>query len=94
MDSIGQGRIRWIRVRIGILIVAMLAGFGTVASGAWNLGVVRRDELRSLAEEQYKRRITIPARRGMITDRHGEEMAVEVEVRAIAALPGIGEEYK
>ncbi|MCP4604052.1 MAG: transpeptidase family protein [Proteobacteria bacterium] len=87
MVALGQGRIKWIRVRIAILVLAMLIGAVAVARGAWNLGVVRRDELRNLAEEQYKRRITLPARRGMITDRHGEELAVEVEVDSVYLNP-------
>ncbi len=63
----------------------MATGVVAVARGAWNLGVTRRAEYTSLAEKQYQRRITLPARRGMITDRHGEELAVEVEIDSIYA---------
>ncbi|MCP4679941.1 MAG: transpeptidase family protein [Deltaproteobacteria bacterium] len=85
MEALGHGRIRWIRVRIAILVFAMLIGAAYVARGAWDLGVNRKDELNRLAEEQYTRRITLPARRGMVTDRHGEELAVEVEVDSVYA---------
>ena len=87
MVSLGSGRIRWIRVRIGILVLALVAGTGAVAHGAWDLGVTRSEELSELAHEQYTRRITLSARRGMITDRHGEELAVEVEVESVYADP-------
>ncbi|MDJ0765053.1 MAG: penicillin-binding protein [Myxococcota bacterium] len=85
MGVLGEGRMRWIRLRMAILVFALLAGAVAVAHGAWDLGVVRRDELKQLAQEQYTRRISIPARRGMITDRHGEALAIEVEVDSIYA---------
>jgi cell division protein FtsI/penicillin-binding protein 2 len=82
---IGDRRVRWIRLRFCVLILGLAVGFAAVAKGAWNLGVTRRDELRQIADDQYKRRITLPARRGMITDRHGEELAVEVAVESVYA---------
>lgn len=66
----------------------MTIGVAAVAKGAWQLGVERSEELIELAEEQYQRRISLPARRGMITDRHGEELAVEVEVDSVYADAG------
>lgn len=87
MISLGSGRIRWIRVRIGILILALVAGTAAVAHGAWDLGLTRSEELSEMAHEQYSRRITLSARRGMISDRHGEELAVEVEVESVYADP-------
>lgn len=83
MEMMDQERIRWIRIRIIVLVVALVIGAGAVARGAWDLGVTRRDELQELAEDQYRRRISMPARRGMITDRYGEELAVEVEVDSV-----------
>ncbi len=85
MEGIGEKRALWIRVRIAILVFAMLVAAVAVAHGAFDLGVTRREKLGRLAEEQYTRRITLPARRGMITDRHGEELAVEVEVESVYA---------
>lgn len=76
-------RSRWIRVRIGILVFALMSAAAAVAFGAWDLGVVRRVELEAIAKEQYQRHITVSARRGMITDRHGAELAVEVEVESV-----------
>ena len=87
MVSLSSGRVRWIRVRIGILALALIAGAAAVAHGAWDLGVVRSGELSEMAQEQYTRRITLSARRGMVTDRHGEELAVEVEVESVYADP-------
>jgi cell division protein FtsI (penicillin-binding protein 3) len=80
-----QGRARWIRVRMLVLMAAMTGAAVAVAHGAYDLGVNRGAELERLAREQYTRRITLSARRGMILDRHGEELAVEVEVDSVYA---------
>ncbi len=80
-----QGRARWIRVRILVLMVAMSGGVVAVAHGAYDLGVNRGAELEGMAREPYTRRLTRSARRGMILDRHGEELAVEVEVESVYA---------
>ena len=87
MSVLGQGRSKWIRIRIIVLSAAMSAGAVAVAHGAWELGVVRGEELTEMAREQYTRRLTLSAQRGMILDRHGEELAVEVEVESVYADP-------
>ncbi len=87
MVSLPSGRDQWIRVRIMLLVIVMMAGAAAVAHGAWQLGVTRAQELTNLAAEQYTRRIKISAHRGMITDRHGEELAVEIEVKSVYADP-------
>jgi len=87
MVSLPSGRAGWVRVRMSILVVALLAGGAAVAHGAWDLGVTRSEELTRMAREQYTRRIKLSARRGLITDRHGEELAVEVEVDSVYADP-------
>ena len=87
MVSLPSGRDQWIRVRIMLLVIVMMAGAAAVAHGAWQLGVTRAQELTNLAAEQYTRKIKISAHRGMITDRHGEELAVEIEVKSVYADP-------
>ena len=87
MVSLPSGRDQWIRVRIMLLVIVMMAGAAAVAHGAWQLGVTRAQELTDLAAEQYTRKIKISAHRGMITDRHGEELAVEIEVKSVYADP-------
>ncbi|MBN2527212.1 MAG: hypothetical protein JXR76_12530 [Deltaproteobacteria bacterium] len=77
----------WIRIRICFIVSLMMAGTIAVGWGAWSLGVVRQKELSDIAREQYIRRISVSARRGLITDRYGEELAVEVEVDSIYADP-------
>jgi cell division protein FtsI (penicillin-binding protein 3) len=81
------GRAGWTRVRIVLLMTALSAGAAAVAHGAWDLGVTRRAELTSLAEEQYTRSIALAARRGAIVDRHGKELASEAEVDSVYVDP-------
>ena len=70
-----------------ILMTVIAAGWAAVAYRAWELGIVDSLKLKALAKDQYTRRITMSARRGMITDRHGEELAVEVEIDSVYADP-------
>ncbi|MBN2343610.1 MAG: PASTA domain-containing protein [Deltaproteobacteria bacterium] len=87
MSFLPTDRQFWIRFRISLIVTLLMAGVGAVGWGAWSLGVVRRDELTNISKEQYTRRISVSARRGLITDRYGEELAVEVEVDSIYADP-------
>ena len=81
------GRAGWTRVRIVLLMTALSVGAAAVAHGAWDLGVTRRAELVSLADEQYTRSIALAARRGAIVDRHGKELASEAEVDSVYVDP-------
>ena len=62
--------------RIGLLFAAFLVllTFATLRS-AW-LGIVRGDSLKGRAVAQQVQDMTVPARRGTITDRHGIDLAV------------------
>lgn len=85
--AFSRDRIFWIRFRISLIILFLVAGAGAVGWGAWSLGVKRSEELTDIAKEQYTRQISVSARRGLITDRFGEELAVEVEVDSVYADP-------
>jgi len=85
--SIPTDRRFWIKIRVGLLVIALFVGAVTVAWGAWDLGVTRKAELTLLAKEQYTRQIKLSARRGMLLDRRGDELAVEVEVDSVYADP-------
>lgn len=87
MSFLSKDRPFWIRFRIGFIVLFLAAGVVTVGWGAWSLGVIRKQELTTIAKQQYMRRFSVSARRGLITDRYGEELAVEVEVDSIYADP-------
>src|SRR5688572_209919 len=78
---------RLIERRIGLVFALFLIGLGLAAGKALWLGVVRADALRGAAATQQKATLTVPARRGPITDRNGEELAVSQPATSVAATP-------
>src|SRR5213080_1071595 len=73
--------------RIGLLFAAFLVllTFATLRS-AW-LGIVRGDSLKGRAVAQQVQDMTVPARRGTITDRHGLDLAVSEDAVTVFANP-------
>jgi cell division protein FtsI/penicillin-binding protein 2 len=78
--------------RIGFLFAGFLVllALGFVRAG-W-LGVVRAPKLADAAASQQKATLTIPARRGTITDRDGTELAVSRPAVTITATPYLVED--
>jgi len=68
--------------------VALVAAVAT-ALGArlLQLQVVRCDDLRQRAEDQYRSRVVVPATRGAILDRNGDPLAVSMEALSLFAHP-------
>lgn len=73
------------RVRLVVIGLVLFAGMGRVVGRAWEIQVVRADELRDMAERQYVRRIHLPAKRGAIYDRTMSELAVSVRAPSVYA---------
>jgi cell division protein FtsI/penicillin-binding protein 2 len=73
--------------RIGLLFAIFLAFLALAAAKATWMGVVRASELKAAASIQQKQTITVPARRGTITDRRGVELAVSEPAANVAANP-------
>jgi cell division protein FtsI (penicillin-binding protein 3) len=78
---------RLIERRIGLVFALFLSGLALAAGKALWLGVVKASALKSAAATQQKATLTVPARRGSITDRNGEELAVSQPATSIAATP-------
>ncbi|MGI8624729.1 MAG: peptidoglycan D,D-transpeptidase FtsI family protein [Solirubrobacteraceae bacterium] len=78
---------RLIERRVGLVFALFLAGLALAATKALWLGTVRASTLRGAAATQQRATITVPARRGAITDRHGEELAVSQPAMSVAATP-------
>ncbi|MEA5444845.1 penicillin-binding transpeptidase domain-containing protein [Gammaproteobacteria bacterium AB-CW1] len=76
---------RWRRG--AVLTAFLLAGFALLAR-AVELQVVDRDFLQDQGQARHMRVVEVPAHRGMITDRHGEPMAVSTPVDSLWAHPG------
>ncbi|GGP48827.1 peptidoglycan D,D-transpeptidase FtsI family protein [Saccharothrix coeruleofusca] len=74
-----------VRVVVGrVLLVAALVAAGLKLV---QVQVVEAEEWSALAEKQRATPIDIPAARGSITDRNGNQLAFSVEARALYAVP-------
>src|SRR3954467_15946305 len=78
---------RLIERRIGLVFALFLFGLALAAGKALWLGVVKASALKNAAATQQKATLTVPARRGSITDRNGEELAVSQPATSVAATP-------
>lgn len=79
--------VNWAAVRIATVAVAFAAGTVLLLASAYRLQVSKAESLRNLAEKQRTRVLKLEARRGMILDRSGEQMAASLEVNSIYARP-------
>lgn len=80
---------KWIRFRIYLVALFFLAGLGTILARAYQLQVLERDRLASIARAGYKGTIKLLPKRGTIYDREGHELAVSVEVESVFAHPNL-----
>lgn len=87
MKNLDPNRLRWVRLRIAVLLVLFLGGAGGLVHRAFDLQVVQADTLRAEAEEAQLRDVHLSPKRGTIYDRNGEELAVSVDVSSIYANP-------
>jgi cell division protein FtsI/penicillin-binding protein 2 len=79
--------VRLVERRIGLLFAVFAALLGLGAAKAMWLGVVKAGTLKRAAATQQEVDVTVPARRGSITDVHGTELAVSKPAMTIAATP-------
>jgi cell division protein FtsI (penicillin-binding protein 3) len=73
--------------RSRVLFVLLLAGLGALMVRAVYLQGIHNDFLQQKGDARYGRIIDIHAHRGMITDRHGEPLAVSTPVESVWASP-------
>jgi len=73
--------------RIGFLFAAFLALLAIAAVKAGWLGVVKAGALKRAAATQQEAHVTVPARRGAISDVNDEELAVSQPATTVAATP-------
>ncbi len=72
-----------------LIAIAVLMGVWGLAIGArlYSIQVVQSEEFRGRAERQQQRVLEISPHRGPIYDRHGNELAVSIEVDSLYAVP-------
>ncbi len=73
--------------RSRVLFVLLLAGLGALLVRAIYLQGINNDFLQQKGDARYGRVVDIHAHRGMITDRHGEPLAVSTPVESVWASP-------
>jgi cell division protein FtsI (penicillin-binding protein 3) len=78
---------RWIAIRVGLIGLLFLAGFGGLAWRAVQLQVVQRDRLSSEARDQYLRQFVMKPRRGVVTDRAGVLLAGSADAESVFIDP-------
>jgi cell division protein FtsI (penicillin-binding protein 3) len=75
------------RRRLLIALVVMLGVLLAVLVRVGLLQTVQGDDLRESASDQWTRDRTLPAQRGAIFDRNGDELALSVPARTVAVNP-------
>lgn len=87
-DKGSAARLRtWRNMRIGFILLVFLLMFGVVVVRLFNLMLLNRDKLYSLAEKQHRVISTYITKRGNLFDTNGIDLAVSVEMDSIYACP-------
>ncbi len=87
--SSSRKRIRPPAARLVALLAAMFLAFTGILVRLVVLQVRDASEYQTLAKTQRLRRITVPATRGTIFDRNGEELAMSVPAKAVFVDPAL-----
>ncbi len=67
--------------------VLLLLGFAVVLFRLFNLQVLQAAELTVKADRQHRKSVTIEGARGVIQDRHGKVLAMNVDVPSVFGIP-------
>ena len=70
-----------------VLLIAVLVGFAVLLGRGVYLQGMHKSFLQKEGDARYSRVLTLPAHRGMITDRYGEPLAISTPVESIWANP-------
>ncbi len=73
--------------RATVLLWLLLTWFSVLAVRALYLQVWRNDFLQQEGASRFSRIVELPAHRGMVTDRHGEPLAISTPVESVWASP-------
>ncbi|NOX42209.1 MAG: penicillin-binding protein 2 [Gammaproteobacteria bacterium] len=75
--------------RYYFVVVSLLASMLFLAWRAIELQVLTKDFLREEGDARYLRDVSVPAHRGMITDRYGEPLAISTPINSVWVDPQI-----
>lgn len=77
----------WLKFRIFIVLLLFFAAFMIVFIRAFQLQVVEREKLKTLASRQSLKEVTFIPKRGTIYDRNMKELAVSTDAVSVYAVP-------
>ncbi|HBO83692.1 MAG: hypothetical protein A2073_02110 [Deltaproteobacteria bacterium GWC2_42_11] len=77
----------WLKFRIFTVLMLFFAAFMVVFVRAFQLQVVEREKLRTIASRQYFKEVTLVPKRGAIFDRNMKELAVSTDAVSVYAQP-------
>lgn len=78
---------KWLKFRIGIILIVFLVFFIALISRAFQLQVLSGKKLKTLAQRQHTTVLQLPPERGVIYDRNGEKLAVSIMANSVCADP-------
>ena len=82
-----QKPVNWFRIRVFFISCIIFLCFLLVVARMFQLQVLKKEQLYKLASQQHHVQIPLVAKRGTITDRKGNELAVSIEVDSVYADP-------
>ena len=75
------------RGRRYVLLLLLLCGFCIVLFRLVTLQVLQAAELTAKADRQHQKTVSFEGARGMVSDRHGKVLAMNVEVPSVFGVP-------
>ena len=79
--------INWLKIRIFVLLCLIFVCFGLISGRMFQLQVLKKEALYRMAAQQQHAQIPLVPKRGTISDREGNELAVSIEVDSVYADP-------
>lgn len=76
-----------LKLRFGLIALSFLVFTGLVVFRAFQIQMVGDARLARLIKRQFQSKILLQPQRGSIVDRHGEPLAINIEVSSLAAHP-------
>ena len=76
-------------VRAAAVLFLLLVGLALAGLRTADLQINQHARLAALARDEYLREVKVPARRGQIMDRHGQSLAISIDVPSLYANPSL-----
>src|SRR5919106_3970185 len=81
-----------VRFKIGFVGVFFFLLFLLIGARAFELHLTDNEKLSHLVKNQYQRKVVVAPKRGTILDRHGDTLAIDIQVDSLYASPHLIED--